>query len=357
MPSQCSNPLLLPALAIGGASVLNGLLSSYSGSKANSANLQATRETNAVIAEQNAQQRMFEREMMTRQENYNSAAAQAQRWREAGFNPTLAMQNGSAGEVSVPGLSAPENPVTPHVDPVPSPFQGVAEGVASAASTYFQNSLLKEQTDIAHADALNALTKNQLNNYRAIAEIDMLKQQKKLTAKQADIAEQNLNYLVKTANDRVAQVGAQNNLLRAQHQQATASALLEDSQRKTEDALRFLRGQSLRAGVRLSNKQVDQLGALIGQINEETNQMILNGESVRVLNKQNVTRLEKECERLDIDAETAKKIQPYVIRDAQLKPYQPFSVLSYLLGHGSQNPNARTVGELVDDYNHRTSRW
>lgn len=76
---------------------------------ASDTNLQSTRETNAankwMVEQNNALQLQLQREM----NDYNSAASQFARFKEAGLNPFLSMQGQSAGiQTSTPSTQAPQ---------------------------------------------------------------------------------------------------------------------------------------------------------------------------------------------------------------------------------------------------------
>lgn len=86
-----------PIGAIGG-SLVGGLLGNASANKAANAQLQATRETNAMNYK-----------IWQEQQQYNSAVSQRKRLEEAGLNPYLMMDGGSAGTMqSAPTMQTPD---------------------------------------------------------------------------------------------------------------------------------------------------------------------------------------------------------------------------------------------------------
>lgn len=96
----------MPLGAILGAvapAIIGAIGSASSSKKANNANLQATRETNATnerLADKNNQ---FNREMWELNNDYNSPASQVARFKEAGLNPALIYgSSGNAGNSSSP---------------------------------------------------------------------------------------------------------------------------------------------------------------------------------------------------------------------------------------------------------------
>lgn len=142
--------------AIGG--LTNGIFGMISQNKANKTNLQIARETNQLQEQmfydslqhqtneniasrefnssESAAQRAWEESMLNQQNVWNSAQQIAQRYREAGINPAVAMAGQSAqGAGSIPsGAAAGSSPVagasvpnlhSPQVNPLPSPFVDV----------------------------------------------------------------------------------------------------------------------------------------------------------------------------------------------------------------------------------------
>lgn len=89
---------ILGAAAIGaGASLLGNIFGSKNQSSANQANKEINQMNNEFNERMMDKQIAYEKEMWQKNNEYNSASAQAQRWREAGFNPTMMMGNANAG--------------------------------------------------------------------------------------------------------------------------------------------------------------------------------------------------------------------------------------------------------------------
>ena len=92
-------------LAVGSA-LINGLSSLFGQSSANRANLQIARETNAQNYKMFQEQLGWTESMWNANNEYNTPAAQAERFKQAGFNPYLMMtegaNSGNADTVSTP---------------------------------------------------------------------------------------------------------------------------------------------------------------------------------------------------------------------------------------------------------------
>ena len=115
------DPIIGGALIAGAGGLLDSIFGSSSTSSANKTNIQIARETNQAnkdIAQMNNEfnERMLERqigyntEMWNKQNAYNTPEAQAQRMRDAGFNPYLSgvgnTPAGDVGSIRTPSASA-----------------------------------------------------------------------------------------------------------------------------------------------------------------------------------------------------------------------------------------------------------
>lgn len=135
------------------ASIAGGLLGIGSSSIQNSLNRQNVRETNQMNYKINQmnnqfnermamQQRDFQENMWNKENAYNTASAQRQRLEEAGLNPYLMMNGGSAGvaQSAGPGASA-----SSAGSAVMQPFQADYSGIGSSISNIFQYELMQSE--------------------------------------------------------------------------------------------------------------------------------------------------------------------------------------------------------------------
>lgn len=87
--------------------------------QANEYNLQATRETNELNKQLYYDQKAENRYLREQEMQYDSAAAQYQRLKDAGLNPILAMYQGvNAGSVGASSAPSPTPMQAPHMNPV-----------------------------------------------------------------------------------------------------------------------------------------------------------------------------------------------------------------------------------------------
>ena len=158
-----------------------GLLSSISGGLfgvgssvlQNSQNRQNIRETNQMNYKINQmnnqfnermamQQRSFQERMWNQENLYNTPSAQRQRLQEAGLNPYLMMNGGSAGTAQSVGTGATASSSSPAVM---QPFQADYSGIGSSIGNIFQYELMQSEKtqlqgarQLADAKALEVLS-------------------------------------------------------------------------------------------------------------------------------------------------------------------------------------------------------
>ena len=154
-------------------SIAGGLFGIGSSAIQNSQNRQNIRETNQMNYKINQmnnqfnermamQQRDFQENMWNKENEYNTASAQRQRLEEAGLNPYLMMNGGSAGTAQSVGTGASASSAG---SAVMQPFQADYSGVQQAIGSVFQSqvqqaqvSQLQGQKNLADAQAMQALS-------------------------------------------------------------------------------------------------------------------------------------------------------------------------------------------------------
>ena len=154
-------------------SLTGGLLGIGSSVIQNSQNRQNVQETNRMNYKINQmnnqfnermamQQRDFQENMWNKENEYNTASAQRRRLEEAGLNPYLMMNGGSAGSAQSAGPGASASSASPAIM---QPFQFDYSGVQQAIGSVFQSqvqqaqaSQLQGQKNLAEAQALQALS-------------------------------------------------------------------------------------------------------------------------------------------------------------------------------------------------------
>lgn len=134
-------------------SIAGGLLGAGSSSIQNSQNRQNVRETNQMNYKINQmnnqfnermaiQQRNWQENMWNKENAYNTASAQRQRLEEAGLNPYLMMNGGSAGAAQSAGTGAA---ASSSGSAVMQPFQADYSGIGSSIGNIFQYELMQSE--------------------------------------------------------------------------------------------------------------------------------------------------------------------------------------------------------------------
>lgn len=145
-------------VAAAGLSFLGGVLSSKSNDKTNQTNLQIARENNQWSEQMMQKQMDYNTLMWEKNNQYNSAAAQRARLEQAGLNPYLMMNGGSAGTATAASSPSLPSPTTPTMQPMRYDFSNIANSIAD-----FQRIKIEQQT----ADSSNRLTDMQSDWYGA----------------------------------------------------------------------------------------------------------------------------------------------------------------------------------------------
>lgn len=153
---------VITSALIGGASNLLGNLLGYkSQSNANKTNLQIAQMNNEFNERMMQKQMDYNTEMWEKENEYNSAANQRKRLEEAGLNPSLMMNGGSAGIAQSANGVSPAQANGVQVQAFRPDFSGIAQAAQTAAQMSLQKDMnvaqinnLNAQADVARARAM-----------------------------------------------------------------------------------------------------------------------------------------------------------------------------------------------------------
>lgn len=167
------DPSIISSGITGLSSVIGGIFGKNSQSSANKTNLQINRENQVWNEKMMDKQNAWNLAQWNRENEYNSASQQVARYRAAGLNPYLMMQNGSAGSASSvtsasPGIAGMSNTVSPF------DYSPVAAGIGNAVSQYYTNQLAVANVRKVIADAKGQEITNSWLDTRLQAEIQNL---------------------------------------------------------------------------------------------------------------------------------------------------------------------------------------
>ena len=147
---------------IGGASnLLGNILGNKSQSDANKTNLKIAQMNNEFNERMMQKQMDYNTEMWEKENAYNTASAQRKRLEEAGLNPSLMMNGGSAGTATSANGVSPASANGVQMQAFRPDFSGIAQAAQSAAQMSLQKDInvaqinnLNAQADVARARAM-----------------------------------------------------------------------------------------------------------------------------------------------------------------------------------------------------------
>lgn len=234
------NPLVVPSIISGAGSLLGGLFGAGGSAKAAKYQLQAARETNQtnyLIAQEN---NAFNQRMWEKQNAYNSPVEQRRRLEQAGLNPNLMMNGGSAGTAeTAPTADTSGIQQVPDVgSTIASGYQQFGNSLSNAASQIagmvYNNGLQQANVNKAQAEAQSASQDaryKELQNQFAASQFlaDLREKQYR-----GLIAKSDYVYLRDSLQDRLDAVKFQNTLTGSQSSYYNQMSGLIDVQRKIE---------------------------------------------------------------------------------------------------------------------------
>lgn len=237
--SKC-NSLFAPAIIAGAGSVLGGLFGSSGSAKAAKYQLQAARETNQMNYQIAQENNAFNQRMWEKQNAYNTPAEQRRRLEQAGLNPNLMMNGGSAGTAeTAPTADTSGVQQVPDIgSTIASGYQQFGSSLSNAASQIagmvYNNGLQQANVNKAQAEAQSASQDaryKELQNQFAASQFlaDLREKQYR-----GLIAKSDYKYLRDSMQDRLDAVKFQNTLTGSQSSYYNQMSGLIDVQRQIE---------------------------------------------------------------------------------------------------------------------------
>lgn len=237
--SSYHEPLTAGIIA-GAGSLFGGLFGGKGSSTAAKYQLQAARETNRMNYQIAQENNAFNERMWDKQNAYNSPVEQRRRLEQAGLNPNLMMNGGSAGSAeTAPTADTSGVQQVPDIgSTIASGYQQFGNSISNAASQIagmvYNNNLQQANAAKANADANSASQDAQykaLQNQFAAAQFlaDLREKQYR-----GLIAKSDYQFLRDSMQDRLDAVKFQNTLTGSQSSYYNQMAGLVDVQRKIE---------------------------------------------------------------------------------------------------------------------------
>lgn len=310
-------PLVAASLISGGASLLGGLANSASQSSANRANLQIARETNQMQYQMFQEQNAFNERMYNQMQQYNTPAAQMQRYNDAGINAYIAAGNVQTGNAQSALQSA--QPLPLHTAQM-MPATGIGDSfsqIGNIISQYAQNELAlsqaqKNRAEAGWVDRLNGAQFNKLS-----AETNNLYQQGSLLGLDYKLKSDTLGNYIKLSDLSVINAEKTNEQLDV----ITHSARLENALKNINLGIQSKYGERLfvatlsktlaesfatQAGVRQRDAQI-----AIDKQNANTNAAVGAAQINNLV--QQAIKTAEETTGVKIDNDTSRKIQNFVV--------------------------------------------
>lgn len=318
------DPLIGSALISGASSLLGGIFGSGAQSSANRTNLQIARETNQMQYQMFQEQNAFNERMYNQMQQYNTPAAQMQRYNDAGINPYIAAGNVQSGNAQSALQSAQPLPLhTAQVMPVDA-FKDSFSQIGNVISQYAQNELAlsqaqKNRAEAGWVDRLNGAQFNKMS-----AETNNLYQQGSLLGLDYKMKNDTLGNYIKLSDLSVLNAEKTNEQLDV----ITQSARLENALKNIDLGIQSKYGERMfvatlsktlaesfatNASVRQRDAQIaiDKQNANTNAKNAQTNAAVGGAQIQNLVS--NAIKTAEETTGIKIDNATSAKIQKYVI--------------------------------------------
>lgn len=318
------DPLIGSALISGASSLLGGMFGSSSQSSANRTNLQIARETNQMQYQMFQEQNAFNERMYNQMQQYNTPAAQMQRYNDAGINPYIAAGNVQSGNAQSALQSAQPLPLhTAQVMPVDA-FKDSFSQIGNVISQYAQNELAlsqaqKNRAEAGWVDRINGAQFNKIS-----AETNNLYQQGSLLGLDYKLKNDTLGNYIRLSDLSVLNSEKTNEQLDV----ITQSARLENALKNIDLGIQSKYGERMfvatlsktlaesfatNASVRQRDAQIaiDKQNANTNAKNAQTNAAV-GGAQINSLIQQAIKTAE-ETTGIKIDNDTSAKIQRFIV--------------------------------------------
>lgn len=234
------NPLVAPAIIAGAGSLFGGLFGAGGSANAAKYQLQAARETNRMNYQIAQENNAFNQRMWEKQNAYNSPVEQRRRLEQAGLNPNLMMNGGSAGTAeTAPTADTSSVQQVPDIgSTIASGYQQFGSSLSNAASQIagmvYNNGLQQANVNKAQAEAQSASQDaryKELQNQFAASQFLADLREKHYRGL---IAKSDYEYLRDSMQDRLDSVKFQNTLTGSQSSYYNQMSGLIDVQRQIE---------------------------------------------------------------------------------------------------------------------------
>ena len=311
------DPLSIGAAAIaGGSSLLGGLLNLGSTNSTNRTNMRIAQMNNEWSERMMDKQNAYNTDMWNKTNEYNSAVNQRKRLEEAGLNPYMMLNGGSAGSASSQTSAGINAPSTPNIVPQNFDFLGsLSDRVTSAMSSMAD---LENKNEITHGLRIE-------NKYKAanlIADI----WNKQENAKSV-VEKTNYQKLINSVFSENNRIDNENKIASTEYTKTLKSKALAEA---------ALTKQLTNKEI-INNKYLDKRNLM--ELNEIGSRILLNKSSAHLNSAQakaavaNAVLAYAQANKVNIDSKTADAISGYIVSsynsDAVIKEEKSKNMYNY----------------------------
>lgn len=310
-------PVVGAAMISGGSSLLGGLLGSNSQSQANKTNLKIARETNALNYKMFQEQNAYNKQMWELNNEYNDPSNQAQRLLNAGFNPYLSGDVSSGMSSSAPSSVPLPNLVTPQVQP----NMALANSLPQIGSALSNIPLQQAQIDNLDANSVSSV----INMLLATGDATRNWKAKDLQNWLYDITKWNM----KTRSDYDAKIARQDWL------ESISNAKFAEAQAEIADWTSFM----------LPEQSVIDMNQKVANVFLTKAQEHLTYEQAKLAAKQ-VIKETLLAEGIRLSNRQLEQLTPLIIDEKEYNNLLLDERLFYLQNYGTENPTVQSDGNF-----------
>lgn len=310
-------PAVGAAIISSGSNLLGGLFGSKSQSDANKTNLKIARETNALNYKMFQEQNDYNKEMWQLNNEYNDPSNQAQRLLSAGFNPYLTGDVTPGSSSSAPSSVPLPNLVTPQVQPNTA-FANALPQIGSALSNI---PLQQAQIDNLDANSVSSV----INMLLATGDATRNWKAKDLQNWLYDITKWNM----KTRSDYDAKIARQEWL------ESISNAKYAEAQAEIADWTSFM----------LPEQSVIDMNQKVANVFLTKAQEHVSYEEARLASKQ-VIKETLLAEGIRLSNRQLEQLIPLIIDEKEYNNLLLDERLFYLQNYGTENPTVQSDGNF-----------
>lgn len=291
----------------GGASLLNGIIGSFSQKSANDTNVMLARESRDWQSAENEKARQFQKDMWNLQNEYNSPANQMALYQKAGINPLLIGQNNgpssAAGSSGTPSMTS--SPNVPHVAPI-NPMQGFPDAFNQILSAMGNNMQVLSNQKLQSAQAVKTLVDAATDAYDKFGK-------------------KGYDEMMKTISPLLSQInleGSRSDVLFAEQLKNNLSQRYNLDMDSLNKEIQYNLGkkygeQQIQANLSKLSYDISEIVGRLNTMRVQNDALIQQTAADLVVKGAQAFKLIKEGDKFKADAETANQLRQYLVKTAK----------------------------------------